>query len=445
MKTFTITTLGCRVNQSESESMAAALQADGWTDAAGHGAADLCIINTCTVTSRGARQSRQAIRRARRENPDAVVIVTGCHATVNAEEIEAMGVADFIVKNREKFTVCEIAGSLCEGSSEAMNRATDVTGVGSDWPAGCFTALRSSTARTRPVLKIQDGCNSYCTYCIVPFARGASVSMPVADVVKTVQAMSEAGRREVVFSGIHLGMYGADLSPRVSLLDLLREVYRQRIIQRVRLSSIEPHELGDDLIRFTSDTGWVCDHFHLPLQSGSDRILNLMNRPYTASFYAKRVYEIRKFLPHAAIGMDILVGFPGEGKREFGETLSLVRDLPVSYLHVFPFSPRRGTRAFKMEPKVPDSEIRERCALLREIGANKRHVFGMANHGRKLSVVVEESRDRATGLLKGMASNYLSVLLDGPDDLKGLLVDAIADGQHDGLRICGRVVGQDAV
>ncbi|MFZ5562492.1 MAG: tRNA (N(6)-L-threonylcarbamoyladenosine(37)-C(2))-methylthiotransferase MtaB [Thermodesulfobacteriota bacterium] len=441
MKTFIIKTLGCKVNQFESESIAAALIAEGWGLAGENQPADLCVVNTCTVTSRGAMQSRQTLRRLRREHPGAMVLATGCYATLNADDLKATGAVDVIVHHRAKYQIARIVQSRIT-SFKAGNpvRVFDEGERGALFTGLCPAAVEGF--RTRAFLRIQDGCNAFCAYCIVPHARGPSQSMAPDRVLDAVEGLAAEGRKEVVLAGIHLGLYGADLSPPLSLPDLLETMDRRRIIPRVRLSSIEPRELTDGLLDLAARSGMICDHFHMPLQSGSDPVLKRMGRPYTAEFYANRVAAVKKRMPCAAIGADVLVGFPGEDQTLFEQTFDLIRELPLSYLHVFPFSPRPGTPAFDMEGRADAATVRDRCAALRELGAEKKKAFCADNRNRELTALVEETPDRETGLLKAVTANYLSVLFSGPGSLKGRLVKVRIGDAVDGLRVTGTLVSK---
>jgi len=349
MKHFRIITLGCKVNQCESDSIAARLEQDGWHPNPGRDAADLIIINTCAVTGKAAMQSRQAIRQERRRSPRARIIVTGCYAELEPETIQKTTGEDDIVGHRDKFRIPERLTSPTDPLAPRHSR----TDAGE--PAASFAPahLIPGSSRTRPVLKIQDGCNAFCAYCVVPRARGRSRSMPVDDVIENLRCLQQAGYQEIVLSGIHLGCYGFDLEPSTSLQRLLERIDRETEIPRARLSSIEPKELTDDIIALVAGSTRFCDHFHIPLQSGDDRILHLMKRPYTAEQFARLVRNIREQIPEAAIGADVLIGFPGETDAAFERTYALVANLPITYLHVFPFSPRDGTPAADMPNQIP--------------------------------------------------------------------------------------------
>jgi len=437
MNTFTIRTLGCKVNQFESEALAGLLTAAGWQRVSG-GPADLCIVNTCTVTGKSAAQSRQYLRQCRRENPGAVVIAAGCYVTVAEKEIQDIGGVDCVVSHAAKYKIPEMAARLRRRPADGLPRSVD-GGSGSEM-FSCYSAVPVAGSRARPVLKVQDGCNAFCTYCIVPYARGRSVSMPGDGILAAVRRIAAAGYAEVVLTGIHLGAYGLDLTPPQSLYQLLALINEAKAISRIRLSSVEPCELTDEIIDLAARSGRICGHFHLPLQSGSNKILKRMARPYTAVFFKDRVKTIKAVMPGAAVGVDVLVGFPGEGDDEFAETVSLLNDLPISYLHVFPFSPRPGTPAAGFAGQVKPSVIRERCLALRRMGENRREQFCLQHRGDSTVVRIEDKRDRLTGCLKGVTSNYLTVLVQGDDGLKNKDVSVRIGDSLGGLRVCGEIM-----
>jgi threonylcarbamoyladenosine tRNA methylthiotransferase MtaB len=415
--TFRIITLGCKVNQYESDGLVQALTTAGWEPAAADGPADLCVINTCAVTGSAAMQGRGAVRRAIRENPAARIAVTGCYAQVAAEEIEAIPGVDLIVGHGDKHRLPEIVSRWVDPAPKTIRRS-----LGPSEPFAPFPPAPPAS-RTRPNLKIQDGCSAFCTYCIVPYARGPSRSMDQEEVLDHLLALGASGYREVVLSGIHLGCYGLDQSPPVSLAGLMDRIAAERPVERIRLSSIEPPELTDGIIRRVAASHGFCRHFHLPLQSGDNDILQRMGRPYDAALFRDRVECILERVPEAAIGVDVLVGFPGETDAAFDRTFRLIRDLPAAYLHVFPFSPRPGTPAATFPDPVSPAVIKARCAALREEGNRKKAAFFRRQKGRIRRVLVEERRDAATGLLRGMTDTYVPILLAGSDDLKKKLVD----------------------
>ena len=437
MQTYRIVTLGCKVNQAESEALGQALQGAGRQPASDREPADLCVVNTCAVTQRAAMQSRQALRRVIHENPGACVVATGCCAQTDPDALAAIAGLDHIVGRAGKAELAELA---CSGRLEKCGRPRRML-----WPpAGAETAFAAappslSGSRTRPFLKIQDGCNAFCAYCIVPYARGRSRSSEPQAVVAGVERLAAQGFHEVVLTGIHIGLYGRDLNPRSSLLELLQRLQTLQTPVRVRLSSIEPLELSDEIISLAAGSDRFCRHFHIPLQSGDAEILKRMRRPYSPEAFGTLVRKVRLLLPDAAIGADVLVGFPGESETAFKNTCRLIEALPLTYLHVFPFSARPGTAAHGFAGKVPPERIKQRCGRLRQIGSRKRHGFHSSVVGRAVQVLTESRRDPKTGLLKGVSSNYLPVLFEGGDALMNRLV-VVRITKADAVRLIGHLV-----
>jgi threonylcarbamoyladenosine tRNA methylthiotransferase MtaB len=414
---FRITTLGCKVNQYESDAIAQRLKDLGYVPAGAENPADLCIINTCTVTQKASMQSRQAVRQFIRSNPQAQIVVTGCYAQTEPDAIKKIDGVHHIIGHGDKHNIPDIVLSQEKGPCPSLiHRNIFHEHHFKQIPVTVFGN------RTRPFLKIQDGCDTFCTYCIVPYARGRSRSMPFESVLKNIHCLKQAGFHEVVLTGVHLGAYGLDLSPQTSLTDLLEHISESNAMDRVRLSSIEPHELTQDIIELVTKTEIFCDHFHIPLQSGDDRILERMHRPYTSSFFIDLIVKIKDQVPDAAIGVDILIGFPGETEKSFENTYSLIEKLPITYLHVFPFSPRPVTPAGKYSQKVPSKIIKARCEKMRRLGNEKKRIFYETFMGKTVEVLIEGKRDKATGLLKGITSKYIPVHVVGKDDLFNSLV-----------------------
>jgi len=364
-------------------------------------------------------QSRQAIRQAVRENPDAKVIVTGCYAQVSPEEIEDIEGVDFIVGQSDKHTIPELLTS--SGETNAEKEKTCLKPIIDEKAFSPLTIKRTGN-RTRFFLKVQDGCNSFCTYCIVPHARGRSRSMLFDDVMNNLKKIKREGFNEVVLTGVHLGYYGHDLLPEIKLLDLLNKIETSSGINRFRLSSIEPNELTEEIIDLVSRSRHFCHHFHIPLQSGDDHILKQMKRPYTREFFRKLVIGVNNEMPDAAIGADILVGFPGETDAEFNNTYKLIESLPISYLHVFPFSQRKGTPAATFSNQVHSKTIKERCSLIRELGTRKKEQFYNRFIGQTLDVLIEGPVKSSPGVMKGLTSNYLTVYIETTESLKNTIV-----------------------
>jgi threonylcarbamoyladenosine tRNA methylthiotransferase MtaB len=419
MRKFKIITLGCKVNQAESEGIAGRLAGPDWQPADSPEEADLCLINTCTVTRKAAMQSRQAVRQAIRANPQACVAVTGCYAETDPQALMKIKGLDCIVDQAGKSRLPEIIRSC--GIAKCDRPAIWSS---PDQASPALAALPSGTpaGRTRPFLKIQDGCDAFCTYCIVPYARGRSRSTPLQAVLASMEHLAEQGFHEVVLTGIHIGFYGRDLDPRSSLIELLQGISGLKAPLRVRLSSIEPLELTEEILTQVAASDRFCRHFHIPLQSGDRETLKRMGRPYSAEVFGALVQKIRRLMPDAAIGVDVLAGFPGESEAAFENTFQLIQALPVSYLHVFPFSARPGTAACDLPDHMPAEKIKQRCARLRQLGSRKRLDFHRSFIGRNVPVLTETRRDPKTGLLKGVSSNYLPVLFVGGDELMNRMV-----------------------
>jgi len=445
-KTFYIESLGCKVNQYESDGIAAQLEAHGFSRADKGSPADICIVNTCAVTSRAGMQSRQETRKLIREHPDATVIVTGCHAQTDPEQFKKISGVDLIVCHQDKplipayLTRESPEKNLFEFRKPEYGKSACFVGFGeADRPV--------SGKMTRAYLKIQDGCNQFCTYCIIPYARGASVSMPFDQVMAHVASLNGQGFKEVILTGIHTGLYGLDLKPETSLTQLVQTLDENKPVDQIRISSIEPNEITDDLIKMARPGHILCDHFHIPLQAGDNGVLSRMKRPYSVEQFSDVIHSIHETLPHAGIGLDVIMGFPGETEKAFENTYKLVAALPVSYLHVFPYSPRQGTPAWHFTPKVASDTAKKRAALMRELGEQKRSTFIESNQGRVLKGLIQNQRDRRTGMLKAVTTNYLTVLIEdkgdahgNPGSLKGKIVNIKYDQCPNGNCLVGSIV-----
>lgn len=427
-----LATLGCKVNQYESAGLRGKIQAAGFPVVPFSGTADIYIINTCTVTERADDQSRQLIRRANRMNPAAAIVVTGCYAQIAAHEAAALPGVRLVAGNGEKEHIPAFLSGIADAGQTV--RVGDIRRCRSlpDW-SGC-----SLSGRTRAFLRIQDGCDSFCSYCIVPMARGASRSLPEEKVLEDVAFLTDSGYREIVLSGIHLGMYGLDLPARSSLFGLLRKIEAQGRMSRLRLSSIEPLEVTPDILSLFRESRILCRHLHIPLQSGDDGTLGRMGRNYTSRQFRALMEDIVSILPDAAIGIDVMAGFPGEGEKEFENTLTLIDGLPIAYLHAFPYSKRPGTSAALLPDQVDAGVKKGRVARLRSLGAFKRERFAQAFVGRRLSVLVESAKDRTTGFTKGFSDNYIPVLIpEGNASLSNRVIDILGVEALDG-KLIGR-------
>ena len=408
------TTLGCKINQYETEQLRQDLLARGNTIVPFEAEADVYIINTCSVTAKSDYQCRQAIRSAVRRKEDARVIVTGCYATVSPDALQAIPGVEQVVPNETKSGIPDLL--MKQLSQQARAGVPSHTGPhsGVAVPAGAATAKpEKQSERTRSFLKIQDGCNNSCSYCIVPVARGRSRSVPISVVTDQFDGLVAADYPEIVLTGIHIGTYGTDLIPSVNLTSLMESLLLRRRESRIRLSSVEANEITPSLVGFLGKG--LCRHLHIPLQSGDDTILFAMNRHYNSTFYRELVSSLAYRVPGIALGADVIVGFPGEGEREFDHTIDLVQCTPLSHLHVFTYSIRPGTHAAGMKHQVPDSVKKKRSNVLRALARRKTQEFTRQFLGSELNVVIEAKNNPDNGLLVGLSDNYLRVSVVGAE------------------------------
>ncbi len=403
MKRVAISTLGCKTNQFESAAMIEQLIAAGYRIVPFTESADFYIINSCTVTARTDSESRRLIRRARRLNPTARIVATGCYAQVAPGELEKMPELDGVLGNQEKQSI----SSLLETTTHAVSDIATIS------QAGQFK-LTSFAEHTRAFLQIQNGCNSFCSYCIVPYARGRSRSVNPDEILQGVRDLAANGFLEVVLTGIHLGAYGLDLPVQSSLTELVRQIDRENIVPRLRIGSVEPNEVSEELLSLMAASKNICPHLHLPLQSGSDSVLNRMGRQYTSAIFRELVERVSAAMPDVFIGADVIAGFPGETETEFDETVRLIDGLPLSDLHVFPYSSRPGTKAAGMSGHVPHQVVTERAARLRQIADLKKRTFLDRSIGSKQKVLVQQF-DSKTGICRGLSRNYLVVECAGKE------------------------------
>ncbi len=412
---FAIATLGCKTNQFESAAMEETLTAAGYRPVPFVEGADLVIINTCTVTSATDSQSRNLIRRARRHNPDCRIVVTGCYAQVDPDALADLPGVSLVIGNEEKRDLLQRL--TAEGPRVQVGNIRQ--------QAGPALSLSSFSGRSRAFAQIQNGCDAYCSYCIIPYARGTSRSVPPEQVIDQVRELVASGYQEVVLTGIHIGGYGKDFETPGSLLQLVQRIEQETDLTRLRLGSIEPQEIDDALIETVATSKILCPHFHIPLQSGDDAVLQRMNRHYSGSYFSQLVKKITSRIPEAAIGLDVITGFPGETAQEFENTRRLIEELPISHLHVFPYSRRPGTPAADFPDQVPGNLAKERAATLRTLGEQKQRDFARRFLGRQLKVVVEGGRQN--GLCKGLSENYLQIAFPGPEGLEGQLLSVTVD------------------
>ncbi len=424
-KTFKIFTLGCKVNQWESAYIASSLEDMGWKPTSLDAPCTLAIVNTCIVTQKAAHQSRQAIRKMIRENPNAMVVVTGCYAQVYPQELRDIPGVGGVVGNTWKHLIPSLI-------REGRFTEKSVCLVSPFDKRGALEPLlvRRFMGRTRAYLKIQDGCEVFCSYCIVPKGRGPYRSLEPAHVISMLEALAAEGFREVVLTGIHLGKYGVDLQAPISLVGLLHRIGERRFPLRIRLSSVEPGEVTEELIDLVGSESWLCRHFHIPLQSGDRGILEKMNRNYTPQDYEALIRMIRTRIPLAAIGADVMIGFPGETDMAFRHTYDFVSNIPISYLHVFPFSPRQGTPAAFFPGQVPPHVAKQRGSALRRLGQKKREDFMKSCLGKEFEILVEGWSSRNAGLMQGLTDNYLRVQFSATHCQEGDLITLTLAQHH---------------
>jgi len=402
-----ITTLGCKINQYDSAVIQSRLE-NGCSFVPFDQAADCYIINSCTVTDRADWEARQLVRRAKRLSPQARVVVTGCYAQVNPHELAAVPGVDHVVGlNRlDDLLRCIMTPVSLGAPKIAVSDVRRERGV-------AVLGTSALPGHTRAFLKIQEGCNYSCSYCIIPTARGLSRSVAPRAVLDEVRRLAEAGYREIVLTGIHLGGYGQDLLPKTDLTALVRMIDVSRLVPRLRLSSLDPREVPDRLLDLMAGSDVICPHLHVCAQAGNDGVLKRMRRNYDTGYYRELLGRIRERLPDAALGSDIIVGFPGETDEEFESSLHYFASLPLTYFHVFPYSTRRGTMAASLLDPVPAELKKTRARKMRELGAQKKNEFYGRFQGRQVSVLVEEKVDKTTGLCRGYSRNYLPVMVCG--------------------------------
>ena len=437
--TFSIENFGCRATDADASALRRSLLAGGFAVLGDHSEADFVVLNTCTVTTAADSQAREAVRKIHRTNPGARIIVTGCYAQRAPEEIASLEGVAWVVGNSHQTEIAELLRTSTAGPDStakhaarhqennfvALSRLDDDGMSLARGPAKILTGdIFAQTSiqiepqdgeieagRTRPILKIQDGCNNRCSYCVIPLVRGSSRSLAPDAVVEEVHKLVAIGVKEIVLSGINLGSYGRDFVPRVGLSDVVRRILDETSLEQLRFSSVEPQDVTEDFVALVASSERLARHFHVPLQSGSDKILRGMHRWYRAAHYAERIQRIRKTIPDAAIGADVIVGFPGESDDDFRTTYEFIESLPLTYLHVFSFSSRPGTKAADLGAQVNSAVIRERARTLRLLSQRKSAEFRASQAGRKLRVITLARF--GPDWTEALTSNYLKVRIAG--------------------------------
>lgn len=405
-KTVSFITLGCKVNQYDSDAMRTLFIKNGYKVAESDVPADVYVVNTCSVTSIGDRKSRQMVRRIRRENPSAVIAVAGCYAQLAPEVFEKMGNVDVIVGMQNRSRIVEYVEKAAR-SNAVLNEVRDVMAV-KDFEN--LTVDAEGEVKTRAFIKVQEGCDNYCTFCIIPYARGRLKSRKQKDAIEEIKHLVDRGYREVVLTGIHLGNYGKDLHDGTSLSSLVNELLKIPDLLRIRLGSIESVELSEELIHLMNSEPRVCRHLHLPIQSGSDDVLRAMNRHYRLAEYKNLIADLRKRIPDLALTTDLIVGFPGETEENFKETLATLEELKFSAIHIFPYSQRTGTPAATYPNQVLPEIKKERVHRVQELEKKLSAAYRRRFLGKSVRVLSEEEKN---GCFEGLSDEYIRVYLKG--------------------------------
>ncbi|MBN2012925.1 tRNA (N(6)-L-threonylcarbamoyladenosine(37)-C(2))-methylthiotransferase MtaB [candidate division KSB1 bacterium] len=397
MKRVSFFTLGCKLNQSETASLADGFRRRGYTIVPFGERSDISVINTCTVTAKSDYRCRQNIRKAIKQSPDAVIAVVGCYAQTDANAILEIPGVDIVLGSDRKFEIFDYLDS---------DKLIYLHGENQDY---VISDAGTMDNQTRAFLKIQDGCDSYCSYCIVPYARGKSRSAESSGIIQQVNNLVAENYREIVLTGVHIGKYGMDIPEPSSLTLLLRRMLHETQIERIRLSSLEPTEITAELIALVAESDRICNHFHIPLQSGDNDVLRAMNRHYTREHFRETMVSITEQIARAGIGTDVIVGFPGETDEQFSNTYALIDELSFSYLHVFSYSPRPGTVAAERKDSVPDSVKKERSAVLIELGKTKKASFYKNAAGQTAPVLYETKSEKNQLWMYGFTDNYIRI------------------------------------
>lgn len=412
--------MGCKLNYSETSSITRLLEQDGFIKKEFEEKADVYVINTCSVTDNADRECRQLVRRIQRRSPGSLIVITGCYAQLKPDEIASIEGVDLILGAAEKFKITQHLKELTRGNS-AKICSCDIEDVTS------FDSSFSLNSRTRSFLKVQDGCNYNCSFCTIPMARGKSRSNSVESVLVQVKQLAEKGVKEIVLTGINLGDFGyspASAGPglqKQTFFDLINALDNAGGPERYRISSIEPNLLGNDIIEFIAGSKKFMPHFHIPLQSGSNKVLGLMRRRYKKELYADKVTFIKKLMPHCAIGVDVIVGFPGESDEDFTHTCDFLESLDVSYFHVFTYSERDNTAALNIKPVIPVHVRNERNKVLRSLSCKKSSLFTIEHTGKTRKVLFEHRNKH--GMMEGYTDNYIRITAPYTEEWVNQVVD----------------------
>ena len=410
MKKVAFYTLGCKVNQYETEAMLEMFEKDGYEQVGSEDYADVYVINTCTVTHMSDRKSRQYIRRMKKKNPDAIIAVVGCYSQVSPEEILSIDEVNLVMGTNDRKKIVEEVKKI--DASRKVSTVDDIMKV----KAFEEIEINKTNGKTRAFLKIQDGCDRYCSYCIIPYARGRVRSRDLESIVKEVENLAANGYKEVVLTGIHVASYGKDIKETdIKLLDVIKQINDIEGIERIRLSSVEPILFTDEFVEAVSAMDKVCPHYHLSLQSGCDETLKRMKRRYTTEEYKTIVDRLRAAIPNVSITTDVIVGFPGETNEEFDKTYEFLKDIELTHMHIFKYSPRKGTPAATMENQVDPSTKHERSEKLLQLNEENFKKFGQKMLDKEFNVLFEQKV--GDNKFEGLTENYVKVIVESDKDL----------------------------
>ncbi len=420
-KKFNIQTLGCKVNKYDSEAIVKILTENNFEEVGNDDFAEIYIINTCSVTNLSEKKSRQVIRRAKKINPDAIVIACGCYSQVSPEEVANIEEVDIVIGTKDRMKIIELINDV-EKSRDTGNNNT-VVNVSDVMEESYFEPLEIDkiSDMTRAYLKIQEGCNQFCAYCIIPYTRGKIRSRNLRDIIEEVEKLAENGIKEVILAGIHIASYGKDLE-NIKLLDVIKLVAEVEGIERVRLSSVEPNLMNEEFISELANIPEVCNHFHLSLQSGSDTTLKNMNRKYDTEKYYNSVKLIKKYFDNVALTTDVIVGFPGETDENFKESYDFCEKVGFSKMHVFPYSPKRGTKACEMKNQIESGVKNERAKTLGDLDKKLADDFALSQVGTIQKVLVERKLDN-TDIYEGHTTNYLNIKIKSDKNIVNTIVE----------------------
>ena len=410
MKKVAFYTLGCKVNQYETEAMLEMFKKEGYTQVDSEDFADVYVINTCTVTHMSDRKSRQYIRRMKKKNPDAIIAVVGCYSQVSPEEILSIDEVNLVMGTNDRKKIVEEVKKI--DASRKVSTVDDIMKV----KAFEEIEINKTNGKTRAFMKIQDGCDRYCSYCIIPYARGRVRSRDLESIVKEVENLAANGYKEVVLTGIHVASYGKDIKDSdIKLLDVIKQINDIEGIERIRLSSVEPILFTDEFVEAVSAMDKVCPHYHLSLQSGCDETLKRMKRRYTTEEYKTIVDRLRAAIPNVSITTDVIVGFPGETNEEFDKTYEFLKDIELTHMHIFKYSPRKGTPAATMENQVDPSTKHERSEKLLQLNEENFNKFGQKMLDKEFNVLFEQKV--GDNKYEGLTENYVKVIVESDNDI----------------------------